>query len=335
LNKNVVDFFPLMRTSLDKFNRRVIPFKTRVLPRLWFYRPDLLSIGAPVYTHDVELTLPFLYPAKAVPVVMTRHELGGFVQHSLYRHALFKKFFLAWEAWTIRRIDRLILVSAEALQYYTERYREHAHKFIHIPNGVDLTLFRRQCEADVRREWGITDGRVVVLHVARLTSAKDQGLLLRTFVQIKKKCPEAVLMISGSGEEAEKLSSIVRDESIADVRFLGELPHCKLPSLYSAADVFLLTSSWEGMPMVILEALSCGVPVVSTRVGAVPSVIENGKCGFICDSRDATTLAKATLLAANRRKDMQARCLSVAHSFSAEAMSAKIFQIFDGLVRTR
>jgi glycosyltransferase involved in cell wall biosynthesis len=322
-----------MRTSLDKFNRRVIPFKTKVLPRLWFYSPDLLSIGAPIYTHDVELTLPFLYPVKRVPVVMIRHELGGFVQHSIYRHAFFKKVFLAWEGWTIRRIDRLIVVSAQGLQHYSKRYPEQAHKFIHVPNGVDLALFRRGSEGSARNKFGVGAHQLVVLHVGRLSTPKNQPLLLRTFVEIKKRSPEAVLLISGSGEEADKLLSIVRDESISDVRFLGELPHSELPSLYTAADVFLLTSSWEGMPNVILEALSCGVPVVSTRVGAVPSVIENGKCGFICDGGDAKALAGATLLAANQRKDMQARCLSVAHSFSAEAMSARIFEIFDRLAR--
>jgi glycosyltransferase involved in cell wall biosynthesis len=334
LDRTTVNFFPLFRTTVDKFNRKVIPFRAKVLQTLWRHRRGLLSIGAPIFTHDVELTLPFLFPIKQLPIVMVRHEVGSnarFKKAHFYRFAWFREFFRVWEEWTIQRVDRLIVVSMEGLRYYTEKYPEIGQKVVYIPNGVDLSVFRRGSREVARRQFGIGHHQLAVLHVGRLSAPKNQPLLLRTFARIKQQRPDSILLISGTGEDLDKLSSIVREESIADVRFLGELPHDKLPSLYSAADVFLLTSRSEGMPLVILEALACGIPVVSTRVGAIPQVVKDGVCGFVCHEPDVADLAEATLEAARRGNEMQTACLAVAQEHSAEQMAARIFQIFDEL----
>lgn len=145
-----------------------------------------------------------------------------------------------------------------------------------------------------RRMLGILPDDIVVGCVARLAYVKNHKCLLRAFRIAAEKENKLKLIIVGDGYLKEHLLALRGELSLEDkVIFYGETNNvCKV--LHSM-DIFALTSVYEGVSITILEAMSCGLPVVATRVGGNPDVIEDGKSGILVKSEDAESAADAIL----------------------------------------
>ncbi len=169
-------------------------------------------------------------------------------------------------------------------------------KLFIIQNGIDLSRFRPDpiVRAAVRKELGIPDGAWVVGTVGRLAPEKDQALLIS--VMAKKVGPDSRLVLVGDGPLANDLR---QQASSAFIHFTGA--RSDTPRLYSAFDVFALSSVTEGLPLVLPEAMASELPMVSTKVGGIPDVIEEGVTGFLVPAGDvAAFAARLELLSANR-----------------------------------
>ncbi len=176
-----------------------------------------------------------------------------------------------------------------------------------IANGVDsVTLTAPAAErARIRRELGVEDGEFLWLAVGRLLPQKDYPALLHAFQQAGSS--RSRLAIAGRGPLLDDLQQLSRHLGIAGrVMFLGV--RNDIPVLLAGADGFVLSSAWEGMPNVVMEALAAGTPVVATRVGGVPELVEQGSSGFMAPPEDPAALADAMRqlmsLPAERRKEM-------------------------------
>ena len=118
---------------------------------------------------------------------------------------------------------------------------------------------------------------------------KGQDILLEAFAHVRMVCEEAVLWMVGDGPEEERL----RELAGPGVVFLGR--RGDVPSLLRQADLFALSSRWEGMPLVLLEAMSVGLPVVATAVDGVPEIVSHGITGLLVPPGDAKALAEMML----------------------------------------
>ncbi len=147
-------------------------------------------------------------------------------------------------------------------------------------------------------------GQPTILHVARLDVAKGQDLLLDAFAQTRRVFPEAVLWIVGTGPEESRLRRLAG----AGVTFLGY--RADVPHLLRQADLFVLSSHWEGMPLSILEAMAAGLPVVATAVGGVPEIVHDGITGRLVPPDNPQALAEG--LIACLRDPLRARKLAAA-----------------------
>lgn len=166
-----------------------------------------------------------------------------------------------------------------------------------IQNGIDLADFKAaagaEADAGVRRGLSIPDGAPVIGTVGRLSEVKRQDVLLRAFARVRQTVPDAHLLLVGDGPLLEELRRLADALDIADsVHFAGYQPHSG-PYLRTM-DIFALTSRSEGMPQAVLEASVTGLPVVASRVGGLPEVIEEGVTGMMFPSGDDLALA-ATL----------------------------------------
>ena len=139
---------------------------------------------------------------------------------------------------------------------------------------------------------GIPPGAPLIGTVGRLCEVKRHDLLIRAFRQVHARLADARLLLVGDGPWMGRLHELVAGLGLTDrVHFAGYQPR---PERYlQAMDVFALTSQSEGMPLVVLEAWASGVPVVATRVGGLPELVEDGRTGILVDFGDNAALAHA------------------------------------------
>ena len=153
-------------------------------------------------------------------------------------------------------------------------------KLIKIPNGVDEIQIGESVN-DI-----LTFGRI-----GRLESIKGNVFLLRAFSKYVRKNGMGRLIFAGEGREMEMLKRISHELSISKyIEFIG---HVEKEKFYSLVDVMISSSSYEASPLVILEALSCGLPVISTNVGGVNEILTDGYSGIIVDFGDELQLSEA------------------------------------------
>ncbi|MDO8883848.1 glycosyltransferase [Pseudotabrizicola sp.] len=143
----------------------------------------------------------------------------------------------------------------------------------------------------LRKAAGIADSDIVVLAAGRLVPQKGFDVLLSAFAQAVKTTPQALLLIVGEGQERIALEQQAKSLQLADrVRFSGEVPD--LGNMLQMADVFALSSRHEGLPLVLIEALSAALPIIATRVGDVETVLDDG-CGIIVSADQVQPFASA------------------------------------------
>lgn len=182
--------------------------------------------------------------------------------------------------------------SQQVADSLAQRHLAPRHKLRVIPNGVDLAALSAPPDDGlrVRNELGLAPGEFLWLAIGRLLEQKDYPTLLQAFQRLAH--APARLAIAGRGPQREELQRQAQDLGIAShVTFLG-VRH-DIAALFAAADGFVLSSAWEGMPNVIMEALASATPVVATQVGGVSELVEPGKSGFLVPPGDVDALSKA------------------------------------------
>jgi N-acetyl-alpha-D-glucosaminyl L-malate synthase BshA len=154
-----------------------------------------------------------------------------------------------------------------------------------IPNFLDCSNYRRLSRPALREHvCPSAGGDALVVHVSNFRSVKRVGMVLEVFRRMRSQVGARLVLI-GDGPDRPDLERQVADQDLSDVvEFVGEQPD--VVAWLSSADVFLLPSSQESFGMAALEAMACEVPVVATRVGGLPEVIEDGVTGFLCDLDD-------------------------------------------------
>lgn len=169
------------------------------------------------------------------------------------------------------------------------------HKLRVIPNGVDTTKFRPSPEIRAHQRQDLNlDERFTWLAVGRLMAPKDYPCLLQAFARVSPRYPDAILLIAGQGSLRPVLEVLADKLGLGErVRFLGL--RRDVPGLMNAADAYVMSSAWEGMPLVLLEASAAGLPIVATDVGGNREVVVDGESGFLAPPQNPDALAGSML----------------------------------------
>ncbi len=187
-------------------------------------------------------------------------------------------------------------VSQAAVERYIACAAVPRHKALVSYNGIDCDRFRFDPvrRAKVRNDLGTIPNTKVFLAAGNFSDAKDYPNLLNAFSAVAARRADCVLWIAGVGPEYDHIQALAATSAWHDrIKFLGL--RRDMDALMSAADVFVLSSAWEGFPLVIGEAMACERVVVATEAGGVPEWL--GSCGYIVRTRDSTALANAMLQA--------------------------------------
>lgn len=237
----------------------------------------------------------------------------------------------------LRRFDRVICVS-EDLKRQCIRAGIPARICRVIENGVDTDLYaRHESPSAAKVRLGLPSDVLLVGAVGRLSPEKDYPTLLRAARRFAEAGLPVRVMIVGEGPEYERLAGLIRRDYLEQTVTLAGYQPDPLP-YYQAFDAFVITSLDEGLPNVLLEAMACEVPVVSTPVGGIARLIVDGSTGFVIAPGDDNALAAAMkqLLDADlRRKLARAGRDVVCDRYSFARRMERVLAVYRELMETR
>jgi len=214
---------------------------------------------------------------------------GVLADEAKHEHGM-SRLALAVQAWLerrhVHRADRVIATSDYSAGRIAKFYNVNRNKIVVVAELIDLDSWQRALD-DAPRE----EGPPRILTVAHLYPRKGVDALLRAFANVKS---DAVLRVVGTGPERERLEHLAHDLGIANrVHFLGHLPFAALVAEYRNATIFALPTEQEGFGIVFLEAMASSLPIIATRVAAVPEVVSDGATAMLIDPGDEATLTQS------------------------------------------
>ena len=216
---------------------------------------------------------------KKVIAVITSSGAGS--DFSLLKKRIFGHYFLR----KLHHLDKLIsLCSISTTEAINEGFNENMIKV--IPNGVNTIQFKPSLSEK--------SSKTTLIYVGRLIPTKGVHILLKAFHQVLEKGISANLHIAGDGPEKEKLLLLAQElEITSHTHFHGSVDN--VAPLLQKSDVFVLPSSVEGLPNALLEAMSCGLAVITTRVGGNTEIIEDSINGLLIDPDNSQQLNNALM----------------------------------------
>ncbi len=260
-----------------------------LLPRLRrFFRSRRCDI---VHTHLIHADLYGALAARwaGVPhVVTSRHNDDRFRRRAPIR---------LLNRWLWGRVDHGIAISNWVRRFSIDIESAPPSKITTVHYGLDPDSIQVEADAraDLAAELGLHTSAPLVGTVCRLTPQKGVHHALRAFWYVAKAYPAAHFLVTGDGPERPELEMLIYGLGLEDrVHFLGwrENPH----AIIAALDVLLVPSLWEGFGMVLLEAMAQRVPIIASKVSAIPEIVINGKTGLLCPPGDEDAFASALSL---------------------------------------
>ncbi|MEM8831644.1 MAG: glycosyltransferase [Cyanobacteria bacterium P01_G01_bin.19] len=248
---------------------------------------------------------------------------------------LWQKFpqgYFALEKLLMGQFDRIYSCHTESLQFYQQQYPQLKERMSHLKNTVDLELFSPPTpgEKDRKRQefasqLGLAPETRFILYIGRLHPQKDPFLLLEAFAGINQ--TNVHLLIAGEGELKVPIEQAIERYGISDrITLLGKVSPETASELYRLSNAFVLSSVYEGLPIVLIEALASGIPVVGTECGELPLILTKNS-GIICQDRQSATLSEALDQVLSKPEDYPvAACVNAAKPYSAKTVVDRVYQ---------
>ncbi|GAB4209059.1 MAG: hypothetical protein Fur006_68450 [Coleofasciculaceae cyanobacterium] len=231
----------------------------------------------------------------------------------------------------VNQFTQILSCHTESVTLYRQRYPAIADRVAYIKNSVDNEIFypltlekREEGRCQLARQLNLPQNTRFVLFAGRLHPQKDPVLLVRCMAALNE--PTIHLLIAGDGELADNVcSEIARLGLSKQVTMLGSVPQAELAQLHRICHVFILTSAYEGLPLVALEALACGTPVVTTRCGETPNLLCS-RSGVVCEERTPVAIADALRKILRHPDDYPMdSCVRIAQPFHARTVVSDVY----------
>ena len=287
-----------------------------------------------VHTHSAKAGALGRVAARRVGVPAVVHSFHGFPFHE-FQSPVTRQALISIERRLGRFTDYFVtdgtVTASEAVRLGLappDRIRAIASPIDDIP---PLTEAERE---EARRLLGIPPGVPVVGTVARLGSQKSPSDMVEAFAALQRR--DAHMLWIGDGDLRTKTQRAIDREGLSDrFHLLGD--RSDVPRLLPAFDVFAMSSLYEGLPCAIVEAMSCGVPVVATAVNSVPEIVVSGKTGLLARPGDPKSLARALDFMLSHPGEAlrmaEAARSHIGNRFTAEALGRDLTEVYDSALR--
>ena len=282
-----------------------------------------------IHAHGTRANSNVLWAAKSlgIPVIYTVH---GWSFHPDQR-SFVRKIRILGERYLTDRSDVNISVSASNQQTGKENLGRFTS--VVINNGIDLQKFDpTRAYKDIRSQLGIAANDLLVLFIARFTAHKQPLALIKAFAQAAAQLPHLHLLLVGDGDQKEEAVRLIDQLQLQD-RITLEKFRQDVPDVLAAADIFVLPSLWEGLPIGLLEAMAMGKAIIASRVDGTKEIIEHGVNGWLVDTEDLVNQLRDALVqlagdpAKRERFSLQAMD-TVRQRFNAADMTRRIENIY-------
>ena len=249
---------------------------------------------------------------------------------------LFIPLYFMLERIIYKRMDYIYSTSRTTIEDYHRRYPKLLEKVGFLPVSFDTSLFvpshtgKQVIRSHLRTLFpSIPEVNKWILYAGRLAEVKNLPLLLDVFVDYRHINPDSFLLILGDGPMLSALQKLIVIRQLErSVLLLGFLPQERCVDFYRASDVFLFTSLSEAGPIVIMEALGCGLPVVSTDVGEVGQFVKSGFSGEVRNNRNELVEALQLVLDHPERYSMQ-NCVSSVMDHAPQKAFGPLYQLLN------
>lgn len=232
-----------------------------------------------------------LYAAPAIWIARIRNKPIVINYRGGEAENFFEKSFF-WVKPSLKLVDAIVVPSG----FLEEIFRKREIATIIVPNIVNLDRFSGKIDTENQN---IANAPHIIL-TRNLEEIYDNTTAIRAFHQVRKLFPDAKLTIAGSGTEFLMLQALVGELGIDDaVTFTGQIDNEAIAALYHSADVMVNPSLVDNMPISLLEALACGVPVVSTDVGGISYLVTHNKTALLVPPKDPMAMSRAILTLLN------------------------------------
>lgn len=215
-----------------------------------------------------------------------------------------------------------VALSEEVQKTIVEEYHIDSRNIPVIFNGIDLS------KCIVKTNYEVNDN-FNILHIGRFSEQKNHIGLIEAFSIFVKEHPNTILSLIGDGEKKEEIQQLVKEKGISDhVKFLGIQNN--VYSYLNNADVFILPSIYEGVPMTLIEAMGTGLPIIATAVGGVPDMLRNDEEGLIvnCNVKEIAHAIDFLYVDKKTREYLGKKALKRSKIFSAENMANEYKKIY-------
>ncbi len=272
--------------------------------------PDLIHL------HTFELGLLALWAEKKynIPYVVTEHT-------SAFQTGIA----LSWHKKLAQKVYASSCYNISVSQATSEDlFQRFGTDFNYLPNFVDTSKFSINTKSN---------NVITFINVAYLNKNKNHELLIQAFSQNFRNNTKYKLQIIGNGPEMDNLKQLCHKEQINNVEFLAYQNQEEVSKYLGLADYFVLSSKSETFGLVLIEAMSCGLPVISTRCGGPESIVTDSQLGILCDNNNLDALAKA-MVEITKISYSSAYIRSYAiENFSFEFLSEKLINIYSSLMQ--
>lgn len=290
-----IQFMPLFNLKDDNVRRLV---------------PTTVKYTAALLGHT--LASDFMHFHRIEPTLSTLHWSGDktlFIHNDIHQQMQSKEdanailwrrlpqaYFLL-ESMLVKQFNQIVSCNSESVKLYQQRYPTIADRVSFIKNTVDSQIFHRLPQAEEQVEKAaliqklqLSKDTKFILFAGRLHPQKDPLLLVRAIAALADL--NLHLLIAGDGELATQVRAEIEQLGLSKrVTMLGPVVQDELAKLHQVASVFVLCSAYEGLPLVVLEALACGTPVVTTNCGETPKLLP-ADCGVVCQERTPSAIAE-------------------------------------------
>jgi glycosyltransferase involved in cell wall biosynthesis len=309
-------YVPTGRLRLVPMLRRVramLRGESRAVVHSHGYKPDILIAALGVH--------------RRLPCLATCH--------SWYSRTTKDKALEYLDKWAVRRFDHVVAVSEEIYRDLRAS-RTPAAILSTIDNGISVPVLDSNQKDQIRAEWNLAPGEKLIVQIGRLAKSKRNALLLKAVSDLPADVAVKVVFV-GDGEERAALAEYARSVGI-DSRVIFAGYRRDAAAIMAAADVLAITSNREGLPIVVLEAMAVGCPVVATAVGAIPQVLSPDSA-WIVPVDDYVVLVRALHDALGKDSPARARAAKAKSVFldrhSRDVMGFQYLDLYERAWRDR